>query len=88
MAGRLVCGDQAAIRQTTGFMTIRQGNDLHHHQITIDYTEDDHDELSPRISIPHWPTSNGHVIEPTYHYDVIDFVFVAKRRSRVAWQQT
>ena len=27
------------------------------------------------------------MIGPSCHYDVIDFVFVAKRRGRAAWQQ-
>ena len=29
-----------------------------------------------------WGTATGHVIGPTGHYDVIDFVFVSKRRER------
>ena len=29
----------------------------------------------------HWSITTGHVIRPTCHYDVIDCVFVAKRRS-------
>ena len=28
-----------------------------------------------------WATSNGHVIGQNSHYDVIDFVYVAKRRG-------
>ena len=35
-----------------------------------------------------WETTTGHVIGPTFYYDVIDFVIVAKQRSRAAWQQT
>ena len=43
-----------------------------------------------------WPSvnvANGELllvtmIGPTCHYDVIDFVFVAKPRDRAAWQQT
>ena len=31
-----------------------------------------------------WGTTAGHVIGPTFHYDVTDFVFVAKRRDRAA----
>ena len=34
-----------------------------------------------------WVTSTGDVIGSSY-YDVIDFASVAKRRGRVAWQQT
>ena len=33
-------------------------------------------------------SSTIHMIGPTCHYDVTDFVFVAKRRGRDAWQQT
>ena len=29
-------------------------------------------------------TNIGHMIGPIWHYDVIDFVLVAKRRGRVA----
>ena len=35
-----------------------------------------------------WGTAFGHVMDPTFYYDVIAFVFVAKQRDRVAWQQT
>ena len=33
-------------------------------------------------------TSISHVIGLTCHYDVIDFVIVAKRREHAAWQQS
>ena len=35
-----------------------------------------------------WATTTDHVIGQTCHYDVIDFMFVAKRRDRPAWQRT
>ena len=35
-----------------------------------------------------WGTSNCHVIGQTSYYDVMNFVFVAKRPGRAAWQRT
>ena len=35
-----------------------------------------------------WGTSTDHMVGLTRHYDVKNFVFVAKRRGRAAWQQT
>ena len=42
----------------------------------------------PAVTYQWRTTTTGHVIGPTYHYDVIDFViitslFVAKRRGQV-----
>ena len=33
---------------------------------------------------PEWGIITGHMIGPSRHHDVIDFVFVAKRGGRVA----
>ena len=35
-----------------------------------------------------WGIITGHVIGPTFRYDVIDFVFVANRRTRAPWKRT
>ena len=35
-----------------------------------------------------WRHTTNHVMRPSGHYDVTDFVFVAKRRGHAAWQQT
>ena len=39
------------------------------------------DKAKVSLSLMKWGTSNGHVIGPTWYYDVIYFAFVAKRRG-------